>query len=204
MFKTLKFSAIIFIILLSATTHTAFATTWVDNVANKVTFNPGHGSSGDGNSYYSFTYDITGSGDALNLLSDPSNPFHPGKDTISSADLFLNFHFGNDDQNAKTADIYLDGIDQTPLHFAIDDAHFDASGIASLNDNGTLRLDIRRISGTFQLTDSRLTANGTDNTLTQPDPPTQPTQPSIPEPSTFFLLGAGLLGVGFVRMRIKR
>ncbi|HSB31424.1 MAG TPA: PEP-CTERM sorting domain-containing protein [Candidatus Sulfobium mesophilum] len=200
MFKTLKFSAIIFVILLWVAQASFATTTWIDNVANNSPeINNGH-------PHYIFIYDITGSGSPQNVLLDPSNPFHPGSDIISSADLFLNFSYGNGNADS-TMEIKVDGTDYltSVVITDIDDQHQAvASAVAQLNDNGTLRLDIHRISGTFQLTDSKLTANGTDNTLTQPDPPTQPIQPSIPEPSTFFLLGAGLLGVGFVRMRIKR
>jgi hypothetical protein len=196
MFKTLKYSAIIFVTLLWVAQVSFATTTWIDNVANDHTLNQGQPN-------YFFIYDITGSGDPSNVLFDPSNPFHPGSDVITGADLSLTFHFGNDGQNTKTANLFLDVNLQTLLNFTIADKDLtlNADAIAQLNDNGTLRLDIHRISGTFQLTDSKLTANGVDNTVTQPN---LPAQPSVPEPSTFYLLGAGLLGVGFVRMRLKR
>ncbi len=194
MFKIIKYSTIIIIILLSAAL-TSFAATWTDTVANGNNFNPGNG-----NQDYAFTYDITGSGDPLNVLSDPSNPFNPGEDLVTSADLLLNFSYGrgNDD---STMDIKLDVNLETLLNFTVaeEDLNLNASAVAQLNNDGTLRLDIHRISGTFELTNSILTATGIDYAQTQSDPPAQP---SIPEPSTLLLFGAGILGVGLVRKRI--
>jgi len=198
MFKVLKYSAIIFIILLSAMQTSAMATQWIDSVANSFEFNRGNG-----NSDYSFTYNITALRNPDNVLSDPSNPFNPDSDFISAADLFLNFSFGNGNDDS-TLNIKLDGTDYlTSLVIADTDQVLVASALVQLNTDGTVLLDIQRITGNFALTNSILTANGDDNTQAQPDPPSQP-QPTVPEPSTFLLFGAGLMGVSLVRKGIKK
>ncbi len=212
MFKLLKYSAMVLIILLSvARLSLATPYTWVDSVANGVTLN-----GGKGHSDYSFIYDITGSGNALNVLSpDPSNPFHPGIDVISTANLSLNFSYGNGNSDS-TLDIKLDG-DDFLMGITIGDRNLSlASVMATLNTDGTVELSIHRITGEFGLTDSILTACGSDNTIPLPSPtpnpdPTPPLDPinpiapiqPIPEPSTILIIGAGLLGFSLVRKMKK-
>ena len=197
MFKVLKYSAIIFIVLISAMQTSAMAIQWTDNVANDFMFN-------NGRPDYTFIYDITGSGDPLNVLSDPSNAFHPGVDVISIADLLLNFTFNGN--TTKTADISLDVNTQTLLNFTIADKDLDlnASAIAQLNNDGTIQLDIHQIDGTFALTNSILTATGTDNTPTIDAPPPLDQPTSVPEPGTLLLLGAGLAGGGLLRRKGRK
>ncbi len=197
MFKLLKYSAMVLIILLSVARLSLATpiTTWVDSVANAAELNNGH-------PIYTFTYNITGAG-GPNVLSDPSNPFHPGVDVISAADLSLFFSFGTGNAN-QTLTIKLDGTDYMASVIIGDkNLGLQASAIAQLNANGTVDLEIDKIStrGDFGLTNSTLTATGADNTPTPVDPPARP---SIPEPSTFLLLGAGLLSVGLVRKGMRR
>jgi PEP-CTERM motif len=169
----------------------AMATTWTDNVANGVTFNPGNG-----HSDYTFIYNITGSGDPFNVLFDPSNPFQPGLDLINTAHLTLDFTFGG--TTTKTADISLDSS-QTQSSFTItdDDITLLANAIAKLNADGTLQLDILRTDGAFALTNSTLTATGVDNTTTPTDITLSATvsATAVPEPSTMMLLGVGMLSL---------
>ncbi|MES9826415.1 MAG: PEP-CTERM sorting domain-containing protein [Candidatus Thiodiazotropha endolucinida] len=44
-----------------------------------------------------------------------------------------------------------------------------------------------------------------DETANPPVPPSSPTPtPNVPEPSTFHLLGAGLIGIGITRLRHRK
>lgn len=62
---------------------------------------------------------------------------------------------------------------------------------------------VENTTGTDKLKIDYSTLSGNYNGITQPEPPTPPTQP-VPEPSTLFLFGAGLVGVGLLRKRFKR
>jgi len=175
-----------------AFSHIATATVWTDNVSNSFTFNPGKD-----NSYYSFIYDITGSGDPLNILADPSNAFNPGEDIIDSAFLTLDFSLGNGTP-IKTANIALDFGSQIQLAYSIADETLTlATAIGKLNADGTLKLEIERTAGTFTLTSSTLTATGTDNTLAVIS--AAPT--SVPEPGSLALFGMGMISLAFIGRR---
>lgn len=189
--KAFATSGLIACLALSSAAMATPITTWTDNVANGFTLNNGHPD-------YSFIYNLTGSGSALNVLTDPSNLFHPGTDLITSADLLLNFTFNG--VTTKTANINLDSTTQSLLNFTIkdQDLNLDAGGVAQLNVDGSLRLDIHQINGTYELTDSVFTAYGTDNTLSA-DPPSP-----VPEPGTLMLMGAGFLGLAIYGKRRKQ
>jgi PEP-CTERM motif len=165
----------------------AMATTWTDTVLNDVNLN-------NGNPNYFFIFDITGSGDPLNVLSVPSNLFHPvsGLNQINSAILSLHFTFNGN--TTQTANISLDNIIPATA-FTIADKDFDlvATAIDKLNTDGTLQLDILRTDGTFKLINSTLTATGVDNTTTPTDITLSAT--AVPEPSTMMLLGVGMLSL---------
>jgi hypothetical protein len=192
--KVLAALGILISLTVSGTAMATPVTTWVDNVANQNTFN-------NGNPDYSFIYNITGSGNALNVLANPGNTFHPGIDLIGSADLLLNFSYAG--ATNKTANIVLDINSQSLTNFTIQDKdiNLNAGGVAQLNADGTLRLDIHRTLGTFTLTDSILTASGTDYTPVNPDP----TQSApVPEPGTVILLGAGFFALAVYSKRRKQ
>ena len=167
-------------------TATATPFTWIDNVSNGVTLNGGHAD-------YQFVYDITGSGNSLNVLTDPTDPFKVGFDVINSASLLLDFTFSGG--SSKTATITLDSsFLQSGYTIADESLTLSATAIAKLNTDGTLVLDIHRTDGTFELTSSKLTAIGTDNT-----PQSSPA--AVPEPASLGLAGLGLAGLGWTRRR---
>ena len=179
-----KWTVTLTIAFLLSIATSAMSTQWVDSVSNNSKLNNGDGKE------YSFIYNITGAGSPANVLSNPSNVFHPGIDVISSADLFLNFTVNGN--SVKTADIALDGVNVlTSYTIADKDLNLDLTAVAQLNTDGTVTLSIYEKKGTYTLTDSILTATGTDNT-------------PVPESSTAMLLGAGLLGIGVFRWRLKR
>ena len=66
-----------------------------------------------------------------------------------------------------------------------------ASGVASLNDDGTLFVSVRNRGGDFYLGNVTLTADVTAAAV------------SVSEPATLALFGLGLMGLGFSRKKLS-
>jgi hypothetical protein len=167
---------------------TAMATTWTDNVANNFSFN----GTGKDHQTYHFQYDLTGTGSPLNVLSDV---FVPGADVASTtgSSLLLNF---SGDNSGDLATVKLDlgnETNQTSYQVADETIGLSATAITQLNTAGTLDLDIIWQAGTFSLTNSTLTVNGTEAATAAP----------VPEPGTVMLLGAGFFGLAIYGKRRK-
>jgi hypothetical protein len=75
---------------------------------------------------------------------------------------------------------------------------------ASAFSDGTISAKLTATTGDFYFRSAQLNVT---STYSEGDPDPQPFIPdgtAVPEPSTFLLLGAGLLGIGFVRKGLKR
>jgi hypothetical protein len=157
--------------------------TWTDYIS----FDPeyiGHWDS------FSYTHDLT----------DNADPFNPGDDWLS--DYYLEIALHDDGGNRdyfEVAYIYQPGQDLLDgfYDFSYNNNTFGwtLTGLAFLNEFGTLDVSITSLWGDFYLDYSNLVATGSDNALT-PIP--------NPEPSTFLLLGSGLVGLAWYGRKRKK
>jgi uncharacterized protein with beta-barrel porin domain len=126
---------------------------------------------------YSFTHNIN------------DNGFNSGTDAITSADIYISL-FDDLDNAAEKVKIKFDNltiennmeVDYAAYHFLV------ASSM--LQSDGLLNVSLNVVAGDFYFFGSRLEV---DANRTAPA--------AVPEPTTFAMLGMGLLGLGLVARR---
>ncbi len=199
MFKALKYSAIIFIILVSIT-QTSFAITTFPASFYDSDVTPTKLADGS----WTWTHILTNTEFTPNLAAG---------DTINVTDALLSiqmdflrsgtgntklFEITGEGDSILLATLENDGSAGTVNNF-VWNITLDSTILPNLNDKSfAVSLSVVADRGSIKNVDSSILQGNAIVT----DPP--PAQPSVPEPSTFLLLGAGLLGFGLSRKRMKR
>lgn len=134
-------------------------------------------------------------------LDIATNGFSVPTDTVTSANLEITATRVHGTPDLVYIDTTIDLLIGTlnsqsgSNHFSDTNLPIPLSVFTSWTDPGTLSVDVGAGTQAFTLDTYRLTVNYID-------PP--PSSASVPEPSTFLLLGAGLAGVGLLRRRFKK
>jgi len=130
----------------------------------------------------------------FDLTSLKSNAYNPSKDTINSAYL----DFGVNGKLFRTGSFDLTiGNGSTKLYTfntydVVDNVYLTGSLLYDLQQDGKIAVVFDSLQNAT-LDCITLTASGYDNCPT-----------AVPEPSTMFLFGAGLIGVGILRRRASK
>jgi hypothetical protein len=145
------------------------------------------------NRTYSFTHNI------INPAGDPQGDSYSSlTDILSNATIILNFEDDDFDFlgiNSENIFLRFDGNNQSSFEVDSGNASFSVNA-ALLAADGVLNVNLNWVSGDIRFDESTLVVNGTRSTQS-------PT--AVPEPSTFLLLGSGLVGLGIVgKKRLKR